>query len=221
MYHFDIPEKHKNVLDALKDALVDIDNDEAKQKAQTVLDLEIDPRVAIRYSISSAAKILGEKFDTGEYFLPHLVMSGDLMEEVTEILEKGIPAEEVERKKTILIATVEGDVHSIGKNLVSTMLRSGGFIVHDLGVDVSSSTIINKANEIDADMIALSSLLTTTMPYQKEVIEDLESMGIRSKFKVMVGGGPVTQSYADKIGADLYGKDAIDALETVKKFFKV
>lgn len=215
----DLSGKQKQLLDALMDAIIRIEGDEAKQIAQEIIDNGIDPRLAVRFSIASAANVLGEKFDSGEYFLPHLVMSGDLMEEVSAILEKSIPAEEVVRKKVIVLATVQGDMHSVGKNLVSTMLKSGGFMVHDMGVDVTSVAVIEKAKEANADMIALSSLLTTTMPYQKEVIEDLKSMGIRDRFKVMIGGGPVTQSYADEIGADAYGKDAIEAVEVAKRIF--
>ena len=111
-------------------------------------------------------------------------------------------------------------MHSVGKNIVSTMLRSGGFVVHDMGVDVTSIAFIDKAKEVNADMIALSSLLTTTMPYQKEVVEDLMAMGIRDRFKVMIGGGPVTRAFADEIGADGYGKDAIEALEEAKNMFE-
>jgi len=115
-------------------------------------------------------------------------MSGDLMDVVTKILERNIPQSETDKKKVIIIATVQADVHSVGKNLVSTMLKSVGFDIVDMGVDVPSATIIAKAKEKNADIIALSSLLTTTMPYQKEVIDDLVSMGIRENFKVMIGG---------------------------------
>jgi dimethylamine corrinoid protein len=112
---------------------------------------------------------------------------------------------------------VQGDMHSVGKNLVAVMLRAGGFEVHDMGVDVPGASIIQRAKDVKADMIALSSLLTTTMPYQKEVIDDLLSMGLREKFKVMIGGGPVTRQYAESIRADGYGKDAIEAVEEAKK----
>lgn len=139
------------------------------------------------------------------------------MEALGAILEENIPAEQIERKKVIVIGTVQADMHCVGKNLVATMLKSGGFEVYDMGVDVPSTSFIDKAKEVRADMIALSSLLTTTMPYQREVIEDLTSMGIRDQFKVMVGGGPVTKAYAEEIGADGYGKDAIEALEVAKK----
>jgi len=209
--------REKGLLDSLRDAIVAIDEDEAKEIAESIINEKIDPSTAIKYSIADAAIKVGEKFDSGEYFLPHLVMAGDLMEAVGAILEKNIPAEKIERKKVIVIGTVQGDMHSVGKNLVATMFKAGGFEVHDMGVDVPSITFIDKAKEVKADMIALSSLLTTTMPYQKEVIEDMAAMGIRDQFKVMVGGGPVTEAYASDIGADGYGRDAIEALNEAKK----
>ena len=143
------------------------------------------------------------------------------MDVVTKVLEKNMAKSDVEKKKLIVIGTVQADVHSVGKNLVATMLKSGGFQVVDLGVDVPSATFIEKAKDLNADMIALSSLLTTTMPYQREVIDDLSSMGLREKFKVMIGGGPVTKEYADKIGADAYGRDAIEAVDVAKKLLAV
>ena len=213
----DLSQEHKSLLDAFRDAIVAIDEDKAKEIAENIINEKIDPSTAIKYSIADAAIKVGEKFDSGEYFLPHLVMAGDLMEAVGAILEKNIPAEKIERKKVIVIGTVQGDMHSVGKNLVATMFKAGGFEVHDMGVDVPSITFIDKAKEVKADMIALSSLLTTTMPYQKEVIEDMAAMGIRDQFKVMVGGGPVTEAYASDIGADGYGRDAIEALNEAKK----
>jgi len=207
----------KDLLDAFRDAIVAIDEDKAREIAENIISEKIDPSTAIKYSIADAAIKVGEKFDSGEYFLPHLVMAGDLMEAVGAILEKHIPAEKIERKKVIVIGTVQGDMHSVGKNLVATMFKAGGFEVHDMGVDVPSITFIDKAKEVKADMIALSSLLTTTMPYQKEVIADMAAMGIRDQFKVMVGGGPVTEAYASDIGADGYGRDAIEALNEAKK----
>jgi len=213
----DLSQEHKDLLDSLKDAIVVLDEEKAKEVAENIINEKINPTLAIKYSIANAAIKVGEKFDSGEYYLPHLVMAGDLMEAVSAILEKNISAEQIERKKVIVIGTVQADMHSVGKNIVSTMLKAGGFEVHDMGVDVPSMSFIEKAKEVRADIIALSSLLTTTMPYQREVIEDLASMGIRDQFKVMVGGGPVTKVYAEEIGADGYGKDAIEALEEAKK----
>jgi dimethylamine corrinoid protein len=207
----------QELLDLLKTAIIEIDDEKAKDAVQQILAAGINPRRAVDYSIKEAADAVGRKFDCGDLFLAHLVMVGDLMDEVSAMLEKHIPPDQQSRKSTIVIATVQGDVHSVGKNLVSVVLRAAGFQVHDMGVDVPSSTIIQKAKEVKADMIALSSLLTTTMPYQKEVIDDLVSMGLREKFKVMIGGGPVTRDYAIKIGAEGYGRDAFEAAEEAKK----
>ncbi len=214
-----LSQEHHGLLESLKKAIIDIDEDRAIKVAEAIVDKQIDPNMAIKYAIADGAVAVGEKFDSGEYFLPHLVMAGDLMDAVGKILERNLPAEQIGKKRIVIIGAVQGDMHSVGKNLVSTMLRSGGFEVHDMGVDVTSMAFIDKAKEIDADMIALSSLLTTTMPYQKEVVEDLKAMGIRDRFKVMIGGGPVTRGYAEEIGADGYGKDAIEAVEEAKKLF--
>ena len=213
----DLSPEQKDLLDMLRDAIINIDESAAKGTAEKIVKEKIDSAIALKYSIPQAAVKIGEKFDNGEYFLPHLVMAGDLMDAVSAILEKNLAAGKIERKKTIVIGTVQGDMHSVGKNIVATMLKAGGFAVFDLGVDVPSLNIIEKAKEVKADMIALSSLLTTTMPYLKEVIEDLRALGIRQQFKVMVGGGPVTKAYADGIGADGYGRDAVEALDEAKK----
>lgn len=207
----------EELLESLKTAIVAIDAERAKEITQQIIATGIDPKRAINVSIKEAAEVVGQKFDCGEVFLAELVMVGDLMDEVSAILEKHIPASEIVKKRVIVIATVQGDVHSVGKNLVAVVLRSAGFEVHDLGVDVASAAIIQKAKDVKADMIALSSLLTTTMPYQKEVIDDLTSMGMRGHFKVMVGGGPVTRDFALKIGADGFGKDAFDAVDEARK----
>ncbi|MGA2963574.1 MAG: cobalamin-dependent protein [Candidatus Korobacteraceae bacterium] len=207
----------EELLESLKTAIVEIDADRAKDITQQIIAAGIDPRRAITFSIKEAAEIVGQRFDCGEMFLAELVMVGDLLDEVSGIVEKHLPADQVVKKRVIVIATVQGDVHSVGKNLVAVVLRSAGFEVHDMGVDVASATIIQKAKDVKADIIALSSLLTTTMPYQKEVIDDLASMGLRGQFKVILGGGPVTRDYAVKIGADGYGKDAFDAVDEAKK----
>jgi Predicted cobalamin binding protein len=213
--------EERSLLDSMKDAIIALDEEQAVAAAEKVVATGIDPKAAIRYAVANAAIAVGEKFDAGEYFLPQLVISGDIMDVVTKVLERNIPKSETEKKKIIVIGTVQADVHSVGKNLVATMLKSVGFNIVDLGVDVPSATFIDKAKDLNADMIALSSLLTTTMPYQREVIDDLVSMGLRDRFKVMIGGGPVTKAYADKIGADGYGRDAIEAVEVAKRLLMV
>ena len=213
----ELPKEQQELLNQLKDAIVAIDDARAKQVAEDIIAAGIDPNIAIKTSIAMAAIEVGKKFDDGDYFLPHLVMAGDVMDEVGAILEKSIPVEQVVKKKVIVIATVEADMHSVGKNLVATMLRAAGFEVHDMGVDVSSIAVIQKAKEVKADMIALSSLLTTTMPYMREVVDDLSSMGIRDSYKVMIGGGPVSRAFTDEIKADGYGSDAIEAVDEAKR----
>ena len=167
-------------------------------------------------TLNDAARIVGEKFDSGEYFLPHLVMAGDAMTSVANVLEPAIPKGGGQAKRVVVIATVEADLHSVGKNIVGMMMRAAGFEVHDLGVDVKGTTIIAKAKETNADIIALSSLLTTTMPYQREVIDDLKAAKLRDRFIVMVGGGAVTKEWASQIGADGYGRDAIEAVKVAE-----
>ena len=207
----------KQALEALSRAILEYDSEAAKKAATAIIDAKIDPMAAIKEAIGHTANILHEKFERGECFLPHLVMAGDAMIAASEVLESAIPKESALVKKVVVIGTVEADLHSVGKNIVAMMLRSGGFEVHDLGVDVKASAIIRTAKEVNADIIALSSLLTTTRPYQREVIEELESTGLRDNFKVIVGGGPVTEEWAKEIGADGFGTDAVEALQVARK----
>lgn len=204
-------------LDGLRDAIVGCDAEAAKEAAGKVLAAGVDPAYALERAIAGSAEVVGAKFDSGEYFLPHLVLAGDAMTAAGAVLEAAIPKEQIQAKRVVVIGTVEGDVHSVGKNIVAMMLKSAGFVVHDLGVDVKSRSFINKAKEVNADIIALSSLLTTTMPYMREVIEDLKAADQRDRFNVIVGGGPVTKEWADKIGADGYGRDALEGLEVARR----
>jgi len=207
----------KEALDGLKEAILRYDAEAARKAAQIIVDRGINPVLALKEAFGETANVLHERFDSGECYLPHLVMAGDAMTAASEILESAVARDSVAAKKIVVIGTVEADLHSVGKNIVAMMLRSGGFEVHDLGVDVKSSMFISRAKETNADIIALSSLLTTTRPYQREVIEELESLGLRERFKVMVGGGPITPEWAKQIGADGYGADAMEGLEVAKR----
>ncbi len=207
----------QQTLTTLQDAIVACDADAAKTAAEAVLTAGVDPATALAQAIAGSAAVVGAKFDAGEYFLPHLVLAGDAMTAAGAVLEAAIPTAQLQVKKVVVIGTVEADIHSVGKNIVAMMLKSAGFVVHDLGVDVKTGTFISKAQEVKADLIALSSLLTTTMPYMREVIEDLQAAGCRARFKVLVGGGPVTKEWADTIGADGYGRDALEGVQVAKQ----
>lgn len=209
--------KTQELLDGVIAAIVECDSEEAVVRANRILEAGVNPVMALQTVLTAASDVVGRKFDDGEYYLPHLVMAGDAMTAVAEVLEPAIPKGEERAKKVVVIATVEADMHSVGKNIVGMMLRAAGFQVHDLGVDAKSSTIISKAKEVKADIIALSSLLTTTMPYQREVIDDLKAEHLRERFLVMIGGGAVTQEWAERIGADGYGRDAIEAVKVARQ----
>ena len=161
---------------------------------------------------------VGDLFGRGQLFLPELVQSADVMQVVTDIINASLPDQDMQiQKGAFLIATVAGDVHDIGKCIVVSLLKANGYIVHDLGRDVATDTIIEEAVNLNVDIIGTSALLTTTMTRQKEVEEALKSAGLRNKFKTMVGGAPVTGRWAAKIGADAYAEDAQDAVLKAKE----
>jgi len=212
-------QENERLLADLKKAILDYAEDQAQEATRKIIEAKIDPLQVMNQTIAEAARELGEKFENGEIFLPHLVMAGDVMAKVSELLESTLEAGSIEQMgvKTIVIGTVQSDVHSIGKDIVAMLLKANGFKIVDLGVDVPCEEFLRQAKAHSADIIALSSLLTTTMPFQREVIQILEAMEERGNYKVLVGGGPVTGGWADEIGADGYGKDAIEAVETAKR----
>jgi corrinoid protein of di/trimethylamine methyltransferase len=202
----------------LEQAILNYDIESAKIAANKILEEGIDTVAAIKVA-TRAIREIGEKFHKGILFLPHLVMAGDAMLEASKILEEGISKEKREQlnRGNIVIGTVQGDIHNIGKNIVATMLKSEGFVVYDLGEDVPIERFIEKAKEVDANIIAASSLMTMTMPVLKELIVELERKGLGNKFKVMIGGGSITQEWATEIGADGYGRDGPEAAEVAKR----
>ncbi len=204
----------EEIFDRLSFSIVKADKEMARETAQEVITQKIDPIEAIEKGLSKGMDIIGERFSKMEAFLPELMMAAQTFDTAMEILEPEIAAQkrEVSTRGTIVIGSVKGDVHNIGKNIVATVLKTGGFEVHDLGVDVSSFSFVEAAQKNRADVIALSSLMTTTMPGQKEVMEVLKEMGLREQYYVIVGGGPVNQQWADQIGADGYGETAADAV---------
>ena len=198
-------------------SIIDGEEEIAAELAQKALDEGIAPLEAITNGYVKGVNTVGDSFACGQAFLPELVMAGEAMKAAIAVLEPAMQAAGEERKMLgkVVLATVEGDIHEIGKSLDRTMLTSSGFEVYDLGVDVSTADILAKAEEVGADIVGLSALLTTTMVKQKEVIDEVTKRGM--KVKVIVGGAPVTKEWVHKIEADGYSEDAIGAVNVAKE----
>lgn len=200
-------------------AVIDGEKEDAAALAQEALSTGIDPLEAINRGYTAGMDVVGELFSTGEYFLPDLILGGEAMKAALAILEPALKASGQARKVlgTVVLGTVKGDIHEIGKALVGTMLSANGFEVFDVGIDVASDVFVEKAKEYQADIVALSALLTTTMLHQREVIELLAEAGLRGQVKVMVGGSPVTPEWAEQIGAEGFAEDAASSVAVAKR----
>ncbi len=208
-----------DILMDITSSLVECEPDLTARLTEEALATNVEPLAIIDRGLVPGMEIVGQKFEAGEYFLPQLVIAANAMQRAMESLEPALYARQQVTKSAgrVVIGTVEGDIHEIGKSLVATMLSANGFRVYDLGVDVSLASFVDKVRETKADLLGLSALLTTTMTAQREVIQALEETGIRDRIKVMVGGAPVTQKWADAIGADGYAEDVIGAVELGKR----
>jgi corrinoid protein of di/trimethylamine methyltransferase len=200
-------------------SIIDGDSDISTELAKKALELKMHPLDAITNGFVVGVTYIGDQFGKGEAFLPELVMAGEAMKAAIAVLEPELIklGEAREMLGRVVLATVEGDIHEIGKTLVGTMLSASGFEVIDLGVDQPADKIIGKALEVNANLIGMSALLTTTMVRQREVIEELDKEGLRPRIKVMVGGAPITKDWVDKIKADGYSEDAIGAVKVAKQ----
>jgi dimethylamine corrinoid protein len=179
---------------------------------------ELEPSEIIEKGLAAGMNQVGVLFERGKLFLPHVMMAADAMTAGVNSLKDLMPEGSAQSKMGVIVnGTVEGDVHDIGKSIVSTMLQSAGFEVHDIGRDVPVRNFIEKAKEVDANMIGISALMTTTLQGQRDVIELLKEEGMRERIKVMVGGAPATQAWADKIGADCYAENASEAVAKAKE----
>ncbi|MCX6655730.1 MAG: cobalamin-dependent protein, partial [Candidatus Bathyarchaeota archaeon] len=185
--------REEKVLDRLRDAVLSYDSEAAVEAAKEAIDLKIDPVKAIEEGLAKGLREIGDKFEKGELYLPHLIMGADSMEVAIHVLEGHMSKDSLESisKGTVVIGTVEGDIHDLGLRIVASMLRANGFKVYDLGFNTKTLDFIQKAKDVNADIIAVSSLMTTTMPFMKDLIEALEASGLRDKYSVMIGGGPV------------------------------
>lgn len=201
-------------------AMIDLEKERVIAGTEKILETGADPLEVIEKGLLPGLNAIGEQFENEEIFLPELMKSAQIFQEAMKQLqprieEKGTTAK---RRGTVVIGTVKGDMHYIGKNIVKLLMETSGFTVHDLGVDVDPFAFIVKADEVNADVIALSALLTTTLVGQKDVVEALERQGKRDRFKVIVGGGAVTQTWADEMGADGCAENAYGAVDLVRSF---
>lgn len=198
----------------LAQAVIDGEPEDAEQLAKDALAQDLDPLECINQGLTKGIQKVGKLFASGEYFLPELIIGAEAMKLALAVLEPALVGNQArEVVGRVVLGTVEGDMHEIGKTLVGTMLIANGFQVFDIGVDKSAAEFIKTVQENDADMVGASALLTTTMLQQKKLIEALKEAGLRDKVKVMVGGAPVTESFASEIGADGYAEDAISAVD--------
>ncbi|AET66804.1 methyltransferase cognate corrinoid protein [Desulfosporosinus orientis DSM 765] len=203
----------EEIIQEARETILQCDQNRAVKIAERTLAEGYDPIEVISSGFSYGIRQMGELFGRGEVFLPQLILSSEVMKAAVQILDAAIiQTGSKQSKGTIVIATVEGDVHDIGKGIVVSLLKTQGIQVYDLGRDVSTATIIEKALEVKADIIGTSALLTTTLMSQKKLEDELRKNGLRDQFKTMVGGAPATQRWADRIGADAYAEDAAEAV---------
>jgi 5-methyltetrahydrofolate--homocysteine methyltransferase len=203
---------------AIKQAVVAGRHQEIQAMVQGAIDSGVDLDLLINESLIGAMDIVGQRFASSEIFVPEMLVSAVTMKKGLELIKPLLTGTGSQSRGTILIGTVKGDLHDIGKNLVIMMLEGAGYLVVDLGIDLSVEKVIAKVEEYKPDVLGLSALLTTTMPEMEKVIRTLEQKGLRDSVRVIVGGAPVDANFAKKIGADGYGKDAGEAVQLAKKF---
>jgi len=210
-----------NYVDLIRQAIIDGDGDAAVSETRAAVEAGVDPLVVLNEGLTEGAEIVGQYFEEGAFFLPPLMLIGRVMkasmEVIVPLIKEQHPGMLGASSGVVVMATVQSDVHDIGKNLVASMLSAGGFMVHDLGVDVPLDIIIDKAIEVNADIIGCSALLTTSMPYLRDLLGVLEARGKRGRFQVMVGGAPMTPEFAQEIGADGTAPDAVGAVRLAKR----
>jgi len=204
-------------LSELYDAILTGNAPKAEEVTKAALEANTDPTELLAKHMIPAMDEVGKRFECNEYFVPELLIAARAMKVAMALMAPALAEAGAEAAGRVVIGTVQGDLHDIGKNLVASMLEGAGFEVVDLGVDVSPDKFVEAAQEKEGSLVALSALLTTTMTQMKAVVEKLESAGVRNKFKVMIGGAPITQQYADEIGADGYSDNASAAVALARQ----
>jgi len=208
-------------LKALAEAIISGNQEEARRLTQQALDEGVPAEQVLNEGLIAGMQVVGEKFKRNEFYVPEVLIAARAMKAAMELLRPLLAQTDAVTRGTVVIGTVRGDLHDIGKNLVAMMLEGGGFRVVDLGVDVAPEKFAEAVQAENAQIVGLSALLTTTMPAMKDTIEALEQAGVRDKVKVIIGGAPVTQEYADEIGADGYAPDAASAVDKAKELLGV
>ena len=206
-----------DILETIKKMVVDGKFKDIEQEVQQAIDAGTDLNRLINDALISAMDIVGKRFADGQIYVPEMLVSATTMKRGLDIIKPLLQSDETEDRGTIVMGTVKGDLHDIGKNLVTMMMEGAGFKVIDLGVDVKIENLVETLKKEQADILGLSALLTTTMPEMQNVIEVLEKEGLRNHVKVIVGGAPIDQKFAVKIGADGYGKDAVEAVQLARR----
>ncbi len=207
-----------DLLDTIKEAVVTGRHSGIKELVRNAIEDGLAPDRIINQGLIAAMDVVGREFAEGNTFVPEMLVSALTMRNGLEVVKPLLMGDPHGSRGTVIMATVKGDLHDIGKNLVVMMLEGAGFKVVDLGVDLDARKIVEQAKALRPQVLGLSALLTTTMPGMKSVIEELEEKGIRKNLKVMVGGAPVDQAFAEKIGADGYGTNAAEAVALARRF---
>jgi 5-methyltetrahydrofolate--homocysteine methyltransferase len=208
-------------LNAIKEAVVAGKHKDIEALVKRAIDDGIAPNRVIDEALIPAMDVVGKEFSLGNVFVPEMLVSAVTMKKGLDVVKPLLTADQSEPRGTIIMTTVKGDLHDIGKNLVTMMLEGAGFKVFDLGVDLSVEKLVEEVKAIKPQILGLSALLTTTMPEMKRMIEELEAQGLRKSVKVMVGGAPVDKAFAQKIGADGYGANAAEAVELARRLVGV
>ena len=207
----------QDILRRLFAAVVAGDEELVKKIVQEGIEKNVDPLELIEKALIPGIREVGEKFERMELFLTGMMLSADAMKAGMSLLLPRIPKDKIPKRGTVVVGTVKGDIHEIGKNVLSALLIANGFDVHDLGSDIPASAFVRKAEEVNADIIAASALMTTTLPSQKDILDYLKSTGKRDKYLVLVGGGPASAEWAEEIGADGYAETAVEGASLATK----
>ena len=216
-----MPVNEEELFKKLSDAVVDMNEEETVSLANQIIAEKVDAYEAVEKGLSNGMDRAGKLFEEEEYFIPELLLCSDAMYAGLEVLKGHIKVAEEGEKRKVVIGVVEGDTHDIGKNLVKIMLETSGFDVFDLGRDIAPAAFVEKAKEVGADIIALATLMTTTMEGMASVVQLLQQQNIKDKYKVIIGGGPISQGFADKIGADGYAVNAADAVRLSRRLLGI